>query len=98
MAKNDKAKSKGGKANAAKKPVTQAPEFGVPELAKHLGVAEATVRINLRKAEVAKTGKHYGWNTRDDMLKVAKKIGGDGKAADTKSAKKAAPVPKRKAA
>jgi hypothetical protein len=72
------------------KPVktVEAPSFkyGIAELAKFMGLKEASVRVKLRNANIPRTGKAYGWNSKDDMESVASQL----KGGESKASKKAA--------
>lgn len=80
MAKPEKTKSteskSEGKSEEKKKgpPQPEKPKYGVPELAAALDVKPASVRVQLRKAKIAKNGKVYGWNTKDEMQAVVNKL------------------------
>lgn len=55
------------------------PEFKytVENLAADLGIQPQSVRIALRKHEVPKAGKQYGWNSQKDYQAVLKKLQGE---------------------
>ena len=66
-------------------------EYGVAEMAKHLGLSEAVVRGKLRKANVKRAGKSYSWKSASAMQADARKIdtsdgGGKKKSKKTKKA------------
>lgn len=50
------------------------PNFGVPELAAALGVKGTSVRVRLRAAGIPKSGKVYGWDTKEEMQAVIDKL------------------------
>lgn len=64
----DKAKDKPAKAEA------ETFKYGVADVAKALGVKEASARVQLRAKKVKKAGKSYGWNDKDDLAAVIEKI------------------------
>lgn len=82
VAKEAKKSSKKSAKKSAKRaaPKFEAPEFGVPQLAKHLGVEAATVRVKLRTAKIKKDGRGYDFKNKAGMLAVAKKLEGVGAA------------------
>jgi len=50
-------------------------KYGVADLQKLLGHGDpASTRVALRKHNIAKAGKSYGWNSKDELESVAKKI------------------------
>jgi SNF2 family DNA or RNA helicase len=59
---------------ADKAPKTDAPKYGIAELAEALGVGPASARVKLRSAKIAKVGGRYGWNTKAEMNEVVDKI------------------------
>jgi hypothetical protein len=67
-------------------------KYGVRELAKELGVQEASARVALRNKGIPKTGKSYGWNSQDEMKRVVAKVRGDTKANPESKAPKAKKV------
>ena len=70
--KKTKAETKVEKPAAAPKP-----KYGVAELAKELGIKDASARVRLRNAEIPKTGKSYGWDSEKAMKAVAKQLKSD---------------------
>lgn len=64
----------------------------MPELAEHMGIEPASVRVKLRNSGIEKTGRSYGWNTKKEMEQVAKDLKASAPepapAADEKPAKK----------
>lgn len=46
------------------------PKYGVPELAEAMGQKATSLRVKLRAAGIPKSGKLYGWDTKDEMKKV----------------------------
>lgn len=77
-------------------------KFGIKDLAKSLGVQEATARKNLRDANIKKTGSAYEWN-KGELDGIVKKLSAASpapKKADKKSAggKKTAKAGTKKAA
>lgn len=49
-------------------------KFGIEDLADKLGIEAASARIKLRNAGVDKVEGRYGWNTKDELDKVAKSL------------------------
>lgn len=47
--------------------------FGIKELAKTLGIEEASVRVRLRNEKIKKDGKSYSWN-KGEFDKVAAQL------------------------
>lgn len=86
------ASDKATKTSAKPAPKEKAEEFkyGVADLQKMLGHGDpASTRVALRKHGIEKAGKSYGWNSKDDLEAVAKKIkAGAGDKAEAKSDKK----------
>lgn len=78
MAKTESKKSETKSEDKSEKkkgpPQPEKPKYGVPELAAALDVKPASVRVQLRKSKIAKNGKVYGWNTKDEMQKVVDKL------------------------
>ena len=68
----DKKKTKVDKKASAEKP-----KYGVAELARLLGVKEASARVRLRNADIPKAGKSYGWDSEKAMKAVAAKLKSD---------------------
>lgn len=68
MAKSAKGKKDEGKKRAFGE--REEYKYDVNTLSKDLGIEPASVRVALRKAEVAKAGKSYGWDDRDDYEEV----------------------------
>ena len=69
----DKATKTSAKAEA--KATASEFKYGVNDLAKILGHSDpASTRVALRKHGIEKAGKSYGWNSKDDLEAVAKKI------------------------
>lgn len=92
MATKNKTAAKPAAKKAAPKAAEKEFKFGVPELAKELGILDSSARVALRNKGIKKNGRSYGWDTREDMLKVAAKLAPEDKA----PAKKAAPAKKKK--
>lgn len=70
-----------------------APKYTVEDLASELGIKPASARVALRKHNVEKHGKVYGWDNQADMKAVAAKLkssAGDSKKPAKKAVKKAA--------
>lgn len=70
----EKAKAK---ETAKEKPAKEEAEsfkYGVADVAKALGVKDASARVQLRNHKVKKAGKSYGWNTKDELQAVIDKI------------------------
>lgn len=60
---------------AAKAAAAQSYKYGVPALAKKLGIKEASARVSLRNHDIPKAeGGVYGWNTQADLDAVAAKL------------------------
>lgn len=51
-------------------------KYGVRELASEMGIQEASARVALRNKGIQKAGKSYGWNSQEEMKKVANKLRG----------------------
>lgn len=66
------AKTKSKEENKA--PANDTPKYGIKDLAKQMDLKEASVRVKLRNAGVAKTGKAYGWNTKSELEDVASQL------------------------
>lgn len=49
-----------------KGPVIEKPKYGVPYLAEQLGIEPASVRVALRKSDLEKSGRMWGWDTKKD--------------------------------
>lgn len=64
--------------------------YGIKDLAKVLGVQEATARKNLRNANIKRTGRGYEWS-KTELDATAKKLAMSAPAAP----KKAAPAKKK---
>lgn len=72
---NGKADEKVTKKAASKKPAAEAEfKYGVMDLAKILDVSPQYARTMLRKAEVDKAGKSYGWNSEKELKAVAAQL------------------------
>lgn len=71
-------------------------KFGIKDLAKSLGVQEATARKNLRDAGIKKTGTAYEWG-KGDFDSTIKKLSASAPA-PAKVVKKASAAKKKKAA
>jgi hypothetical protein len=69
MSKKDKKVSK-----KEKKEKVAAPKYGINELAEVVGTSPASCRIHLRKMDIEKSGKSYGWDSKSAMEDVAKQI------------------------
>lgn len=69
--------AKKAKAKAKKATAVPPPEFGVPALAKHMGMEEATVRIKLRDSgfKRPKGERGYNFKTKAGLEAAAKKLG-----------------------
>jgi len=59
---------------AAKKEKAPSAAFTIDHAAKEAGVSAAHLRLKLRNAKVTKSGKSYGWGSKDAMLKDLKKV------------------------
>jgi superfamily II DNA or RNA helicase len=100
-AKDTKATAKAAPAKETKAPKAAEPEFkyGVSDLAKKLGIKEASVRVGLRNKNIKKAGRSYGWNTIAELDEVANKLRGDEKVKKAaEKEKSAAPAKAKKAA
>lgn len=97
MAKKEEKKAAAAAPTKEKKaptpPKIERPKYGVPELAEALGIKPASVRVQLRNAEIEKSGKLYGWDSKSEMQEVINRL----KAAKPEKAK-AAPKKSKKAA
>ena len=73
-----KAAPKAAAKPAAKTAPAKAPavefKYGVGDLADKLGITEETCRGKLRGLAIAKVGRSYGWNTKDELQAVADKL------------------------
>jgi len=88
------AKAKPAKEKAA---AAESFKYGVADLQKALGHSDpASTRVALRKHGIEKAGKSYGWNTRDELDSVVKKIKAEKDAAPAKSKAKDEPETKAK--
>lgn len=56
----------------AKEPETF--KYGVEDIANALKIKPASARIQLRKGNIEKAGKSYGWNSKTDVDAVVKKL------------------------
>jgi hypothetical protein len=65
------------------------PKYGVSDFAKKMGIKGSSARVSLRKHNIKKLGKVYGWNTLSDLESVVKKCQ-EGKPASKKDKKAAA--------
>lgn len=74
MAKKDKAAKPDtkGKSKSSKDEDEATPEFkyGVQDIADKLGIAPASVRVQLRNKGIEKAGKSYGWNSKSELAEV----------------------------
>lgn len=84
----EKAKAKASKETKAEKAEVETYKYGVADIAKALGVKEASARVQLRNHKVKKAGKSYGWNTKDELQTVIEKIRPPKDEKPAKSAKK----------
>ncbi len=83
----------------AKEADTKEFKYQVADLAKKLDIEEASVRVSLRKHNVKKAGKQYGWNSKDEFDAVVTKLSTKGVGSEEKKpAKKSAPAKAKKAA
>lgn len=62
------------KAAPAKKKEKEKPAYGVDYIAEALGKAANLVRVQLRKNDIEKEGKSYGWATKAEADAVVKKL------------------------
>ena len=69
----DKSKDEGKKTQDVK-------DYTISNLAKELDVEAASARVALRKNGIPKSGGRYGWDTKQEMLEVVKKIRAKAKA------------------
>lgn len=72
-------------------------KHSVDQLSTSLGVPASSVRVLLRKHKVAKAGRAYGWNSREDFDNVVKKLKGDKAKPAPAAAKKPAAAAKKPA-
>lgn len=73
-AKKAEAKAPAG-SPAAKAEAAKSYKYGVPALAKKLGIKDASARVALRNHDIAKAeGGVYGWNSQADLDAVAAKL------------------------
>lgn len=63
-----------GEGKKSAPPQPPKPKYGVPELATALEMEATSVRVKLRQLGIPKNGKVYGWDTKDAMGEVIKKI------------------------
>lgn len=60
---------------AAKAAAAKSYKYGVPALAKKLGIKEASARVSLRNHDIPKAeGGVYGWNSQAEVDAVAAKL------------------------
>lgn len=60
---------------AAKAAAAKSYKYGVPHLAKKLGIKDASARVSLRNHDIPKAeGGVYGWNSQADLDAVASKL------------------------
>jgi len=71
-------------------------KYGVDDLADALGIKPASARVALRKHDIEKAGKSYGWNSKAELETVIATIEGD-KKTEKKSEKKETKKPAAKA-
>lgn len=57
-----------------KKEATEKMKYGVEDVAKLLEIEPASARVQLRNHNIKKAGKSYGWNTKEEVAEVAKKV------------------------
>lgn len=69
-----KEKAKAKETKTEKKAEAESFKYGVADVAKALGVKDASARVQLRNHKVKKAGKSYGWNDKDDLQAVIDKI------------------------
>ena len=94
MAETKSTKKEAPKAKKAPAAPKEEFKFGITDLAKHMTLEPATVRVRLRTAGVRKSGKSYGWNSKGDLEAVAKLLTSVKK---EPAAKKEAPKAKKEA-
>jgi hypothetical protein len=75
-------------------------KYGIADLVEATGLVAETVRLKLRKLGVKKSGKSYGWNTKDELKSVVDQLKTEAKAEakPAPKAEKAKPAAKAKAA
>lgn len=61
-------------AKKAKPAAAEKPAYGVDYVAKALDKAPNLARVALRNANIKKSGKSYGWDTKADADAVVKKL------------------------
>lgn len=59
---------------AVKDSAEEAPKFGISDLATKLNLAPRRVRQLLRKAEITRTGRLYGWDSEAELDAVVTKL------------------------
>lgn len=64
-------------------------KYGIEDVAEELGIKPASARVQLRKYNIKRAGKSYGWNSKTEVDEVVKKLKSDEKPAK-KVEKKAA--------
>ena len=69
-------------------------KYGVADLSEILGIEAASVRVALRKRNIEKAGRSYGWNTKTELDAVAKQLKEASKSAEPKAAATAKATPK----
>ena len=62
------------KAPPAEKVAAPEFKFGVADVAKAMGINDASARVQLRNKGIKKAGKSYGWNTKDEVAEVVAKL------------------------
>ncbi len=98
-AKDDKASKTTAKEKAPAKEKAETKEFkyGVADLQKLLGHGDpASTRVALRKHNIEKAGKSYGWDSKDELEAIVKKIKAGAEKAEPKADKKAAAKDEKK--
>ena len=69
-----KAAPKADKLAVVKEAKEPAKKYGVADLAEAMGIEPASVRVQLRKSEIEKSGKSYGWDTKDELKSVISQL------------------------
>ena len=88
-----KAKTKAPKEQAPAEGAEK-PKYGVPELSEALGIVPASVRVKLRKSDLVKTGRSWGWDTKKEFDEAVKALKGM-EAAESKGETSGEEKPKR---
>lgn len=66
-------------------------KYGIADVVEATGLVAETVRLKLRKLGIKKSGKSYGWNTKDELKSVVDQLKTEAKAETKPKATKAEP-------